>query len=122
MAAPTLAAPGTREFCLPPNKLFEEQLVLCIARSCQNVQWQRLLHSSGFALAALDGADDGRSSTWAAKVCAVLPCHRPGQSCISFQYPIDRGLSGVTLVSALLWPCLRSSPLTPAVPAKQKFC
>lgn len=52
--------------------------------------------ANGYAIAAINGMDNGAGTSWAASGCAVLACASPSSSCLDYQSP--RGsLTGVTL-------------------------
>ena len=52
---------------------------------------------SGYAIAALQGDDDGGGITWYGEACAVLPCAAPGPRCLDYQAPPPSGLTKVAL-------------------------
>jgi len=55
--------------------------------------------SLGYVLAAFDGTDtDQGYISWAAQICAVLPCQRMGQACLAYQTP-SGSLHAVTLAA-----------------------
>ena len=56
---------------------------------------------SGYAIAALQGDDDGGGITWYGEACAVLPCATPGPRCLDYQTPPAPGLTKVALKMAI---------------------
>lgn len=78
------AAAGERPAGWTFARLDERQL--CAGRVCCEAQVTEG-SATGYALAALDGADANDGETWAAQVCAVLPCAVPSHECLSYSAP-----------------------------------